>query len=136
MRAHLSKNYLSFLLLVALVAWFVPGGGHYILKRKKHAVIISVTIILTFLTGLYIGSLGVIDSVHAKPWYLSQLMVSPVVSLLGIMSAKGDYTVFGRPLEIGQIYTSIAGMLNLLCIINAVYLAHMKLLKRQENQIV
>ena len=39
---------------------------------------------------------------------------------------KHVYYVFGRPNEIGQIYTSIAGLLNLLCIVNAVHISHMR----------
>ena len=54
------------------------------------------------------------------------MMNSPAVFFLGRLSVTGDYPVFGRPNEIGQIYTSIAGLLNLLCIVNAVYLAHLQ----------
>jgi len=36
------------------------------------------------------------------------------------------YLVFGRAGEIGQIYTSVAGLLNLLCIVNAIYVAHQR----------
>jgi hypothetical protein len=53
-------------------------------------------------------------------------MNSPMVAALGLLAKNGDYPVFGRPNEIGQIYTSIAGLLNLLCIVNAVYLAHLQ----------
>ena len=45
---------------------------------------------------------------------------------LGRITAAGDYPVYGRPNEIGQIYTSITGLLNLLCIVNAVYWAHLR----------
>ena len=92
--------------------------------------VISVSIILTFLIGLYVGSVGVIDPVGAKPWYVAQIMNSPVVFLLGRVSATGNFPVYGRPNEIGQIYTSIAGLLNLLCIVNAVYLAHLQGIER------
>ena len=53
-------------------------------------------------------------------------MNSPAVALLGHVTAGGGYPVYGRAGEIGQIYTSISGMLNLLCIINAVYMAHIR----------
>jgi hypothetical protein len=107
---------------------------------------------LTFLTGLYIGSVGVIDQLHAKPWYIAQIINSPAVILIGqhvkntylrkkvaieavrpedrmaVQKQLSDqvYYVFARPAEIGQIYTSIAGLLNLLCIVNAVYISHMR----------
>jgi hypothetical protein len=115
-----------FLVLVGLLAWLIPGAGHLAINKKKHAVIIFVTIALTLCVGLYIGSVGVIDSVGAKPWFIAQLMNSPAVAVLGRISRAGDYAVYARPNEIGQIYTSIAGLLNLLCIVNAVYWAHLR----------
>jgi hypothetical protein len=120
------ENHTLFLLTVGLLAWLVPGAGHLMINQKKHAIIIFATIILTFCAGLYVGSIGVINPVGAKPWYVAQIMNSPMVAVLGYVATTGDYTVFGRPNEIGQIYTSIAGLLNLLCIVNAVYLAHLR----------
>lgn len=120
------NNQPLFLIVVGALAWLVPGGGHFLLDKRRQAVVICVAVVLTFLAGLYVGSIGVIDPVGAKPWYAAQLMNSPTVAFLGRISAAGDYPVYGRPSEIGQIYTSIAGLLNLLCIVNAVYLAHLR----------
>ena len=115
-----------FLLVVGLLAWLVPGAGHFVVKEKKRSLIIFATIILTFCVGIYVGSIGVIDPVNAAPWYAAQIMNSPIVAVLGHLTASGAYPVYGRPNEIGQIYTSISGLLNLLCIVNAVYLAHLR----------
>lgn len=119
------EGHIVFLLVVGLLAWIVPGAGHVKLGKNRHAAVIFVTIALTFGTGLYIGSIGVINPVEAKPWYVAQVMNSPAVAALGQITRGGAYPVYGRPNEIGQIYTSIAGLLNLLCIVNAVYLAHL-----------
>ena len=117
------------LIVVGLAAWALPGGGHFIIKDRKRAIIIFVTVTLTFLTGLYIGSIAVIDKVGAKPWYAAQIMTSPVVGLIANVAetsvtevGERRYVSYGRPYDVGQIYTSIAGMLNLLCIISAVYM--------------
>jgi len=120
------ENRVLFLLIVGLLAWLVPGGGHFLLKERKRSIIIFAAIVLTFATGLYVGSIGVINPNVAKPWYVAQIMNSPMVDLLRRLTATGNYPVYGRPNEIGQIYTSIAGLLNLLCIVNAVYLAHLR----------
>jgi len=117
------------LMVVALAAWAVPGGGHFIIKERKRAIIIFVTITLTFLAGLYAGSIAVIDRVGAKPWYAAQIMASPVVGLIANVTetsvteaGEPRYVSYGRSRDVGQIYTSIAGMLNLLSIISAVYM--------------
>ena len=125
-------NQALFLLIVGLSGWLVPGGGYFLLKEKKRATIVFTTIVLVFCTGLYIGSIGVIDPVGATPWYVyaAQVMTSPMVTVLGHHTAGGGYPAYGWPNEIGQIYTGTAGLLNLLCIINAVYLAHLRRAER------
>ena len=124
-KSSTKENHKIFLLTVGLLAWLIPGAGHLMIRENKRALIIFVTIILTFCIGLYVGSIGVINPVGAKPWYVAQIMNSPVVAALGYTAKTHNYYVFGKPNEIGQIYTSIAGLLNLLCIVNAVYLAHL-----------
>jgi hypothetical protein len=124
---RLSKeNHILFALSVGLLAWVVPGGGHFLLKEKKRAIIIFATIVLTFCVGIYVGSIGVIDPVGQWWWYLAQILNSPMVAAIGHLTAGGGFPVYGRPSDIGQIYTSIAGLLNLLCIVNAVYLAYLR----------
>ena len=119
-------NHALFLASTGALAWLVPGGGHFVLHEQRRAAIIFVTVLLTFAVGVYVGSIGVIDPVHARPWYVAQVLNSPLVMLLGRIGAGGEYRVFGRAGEVGQIYTSIAGLLNLLCIVNAVYTAHLR----------
>lgn len=118
------KN-IPFLIIVGLLGWIVPGAGHFAINKKKHALIIFIAIAITFVVGLYIGSIAVIDPVGSKPWFAAQVMNSPAIMILGKISHNGGYYVYGKPAEIGQIYTSITGLLNLLCIVNAVYWAHL-----------
>ena len=120
-----------FLIIVGLAAWAVPGAGHFIIKERKRAIVIFITITLTFLTGIYAGSIAVVDPVGAKIWYYGQMMASPAVTLLGQMtqqavteSGEKMYVSYGHPNSIGQIYTCVAGLLNLLCILSAVYMAY------------
>ncbi len=117
-----------FSLIVGSLSWLVPGAGHFVLKEKERSIIIFVTIVLTFCIGIYIGSIGVINLYGATPWYVvgAQVMNSPMVLVLGRFTAGGAYPVHGWPNEIGQIYTSTAGLLNLLCVVNAVYMAHLR----------
>ena len=124
--ARFPKDNLLFLLVVALLSWLVPGGGYYFLNEKKRSIIIFSTVVLIFSVGLYVGSIGVIDPVRSWPWYIAQIMNSPMVMFIGFSTAGGGYRVYGWPNEIGQIYTSVAGLLNLLCIVNAVYLAYLR----------
>ncbi len=148
-----SDNGLIMLSVVGAAAWLVPGGGYFVLGERRRAWVVLITVGLTFLTGLYVGSIGVVDPISSKPWYVAQVMNSPVVMLIGRHVAKihgaaihaersvgglpvadrekarkqaqaSTYRVYARPSEVGQIYTSISGLLNLLCIVNAMYVVH------------
>jgi hypothetical protein len=83
--------------------------------------------------GLYIGSIGVIDPVNSKFWFAVQAPTSLLVFVIGSITAAGHYEVFAKPYEIGQIYTITTGMLNLLCIINAVHKAYIRTTASEEN---
>jgi hypothetical protein len=119
--------------LVGLLAWAIPGGGYWALGDRRRALVVGISIVVTFLLGLYIGSIGVVDPMGARYWYAAQVMTSPAVFWVGRSVSTGADTVYGRPYEIGQIYTSIAGLLNLLCIVNALYMAHLRQPLTQEN---
>ncbi len=113
-----------FLLAVGLVAWILPGGGHFLIGERRRAGIIFVTIFLTFAIGLHVGSIAVINSVEARPWFFAQICASPLVGLIDSWSRSANLDAYGRPADVGQIYTSIAGLLNLLSILSAVYMAY------------
>ncbi len=121
------------LVIVGLAAWIIPGAGHFLIRERKRAAIIFVTITTLFLTGLYVGSIAIVNHETSKPWFMAQVLSSPAVGILsqkvtaGYLDADGnhlEYTSFGRPADVGQLYTAIAGLLNLLCIFSAVYMAY------------
>ena len=127
------ENPWPLMFLVGLAGWLIPGGGYLVLKETWRALIIFVTIAATFGGGLYIGSIGVVDPIGYKLWYMVQMMSSPLVAVIGNHTQGGGYLVYGRPNEMGQIYTSTAGLLNLLCIVNSVYMAYIRKTQGEEQ---
>ena len=113
----------AFLFLAGIAGWWIPGAGHWIVGQPKRAAIIFFSIMFAFLLGIWLGSIAVIDA--RTPWYWAQMLNSPAVAYLAHLSGSVYHLdSFGKPREIGEIYTGIAGLLNLLCVVNAVYTAH------------
>jgi hypothetical protein len=112
------------LVIVGLAAWIVPGAGHWLIRERKRAVILFAVIGGLFIAGLYVGSIGVVDSVGGRIWFYAQILFSPAAGILANITRNGQYPTYGRPCDIGQLYTGIAGLLNLLCILSAVYMAY------------
>jgi hypothetical protein len=124
--ANLKMPKWVFTIFAGILAWWIPGAGHWLIGERKRAVIIFVALMFAFTLGLCIGSMAVIE----KPWYYAQILFSPMVAYLEHLNRSVLHLdSFGRPREIGEIYTGIAGMMNLLCIVNAMYLAHCKEVK-------
>ncbi|MEN6384685.1 MAG: DUF6677 family protein [Phycisphaerales bacterium] len=111
--------------IAGIFAWCIPGAGHWIIGERKRAAVIFVSLTIAFVIGIFLGSIAVIEI--KSPWFYAQILFSPIAAYIGHLSGSVLHLEsFGRPREIGEIYTGIAGMMNLLCIVNAVYLAHKK----------
>lgn len=121
--------------LVALAAWIIPGGGYWMIRQRNRGTVIGVTIVALFVLGILIGGIRVVEAPPAlsqilqRPWFIGQFLVGP----LGLISAwisnglgtsaYADVISHSRVNEIGTLYTAVAGMLNLMAIIDAAFRA-------------
>ena len=115
--------------VVVAAAWVFPGLGYWLLGEKRRAIIVCACVLSLFLAGILIGGIRVVDapdgiSVDAlmdKPWFIGQIMAGPIsiISALGAQTVSPDRVSYARSNEIGTLYTALAGMLNLLVIVDA-----------------
>jgi hypothetical protein len=112
--------------IIALLAWVVPGLGHWFLGQRARALIFFVVICVTFWAGVAVG--GVRSTVHLRDngaWIAAQLCTGPQ-SLAAVYLSQADESAY-RDLHkapwpasnISVVYTGIAGLLNLLVIIDS-----------------
>lgn len=119
--------------LAGLLAWLVPGLGHIYLGFKKRGTILLIAITLTFWTGVAIGGVrGVIDHRVHKLWFAAQACTGGnTLTALGLHSLVGfdaydprspvpPYTGPWMSVDIGIHYAGVAGLLNLLVILDAI----------------
>ncbi|MCY2953959.1 MAG: hypothetical protein NTU53_18615 [Planctomycetota bacterium] len=128
--------------LVALAAWLLPGSGYLLIGQRARALTISITILLLFVLGLLIGGVKVVDPpasytpnplkiLFDKPWFVGQILAGPITLVTVAVGKDSDDRVasssfhpsHARVNEIGTLYTAVAGMLNLLAIIDSTYRA-------------
>jgi len=108
--------------LIAILAWLVPGAGHWYIGDRKRAVIYFVSITLSFFIGLLIG--GALSTVNIRtntPWFFAEVFAGgyTLLSLL-LGSLPGAVASYGKTLDLATIYVGVAGLLNLLVIFDAV----------------
>ncbi len=135
--------------LAGLLAWLIPGAGHFYQNRRAKAVIFLVCILGTFMYGMFLGEGRVVyaqweDPEHRRYPFICQIAVGlpslPAVftamtdrqTFLGTKwyvppSIRGDNTELdelhrrlNRRFELGTVFTMIAGLLNVLAIYDAV----------------
>ncbi|WP_165063685.1 DUF6677 family protein [Paludisphaera rhizosphaerae] len=133
----------------AFLAWLVPGLGHYYQGRTGKAWLYAICILGLYAVGFYLGEGKNVYWRWVSPFntdkfmlhYVGQFFVglpalpaliqatihhfSPDSNFLGGFMAEPSTNVLnalldkGKPYEIGLIYTTVAGLLNVLAIYDA-----------------
>ncbi len=121
----------------AVLGWAVPGLGHLVMGQTARGLILAVTILSLWLGGLLIGGISVIDRKDHPAWFLGQMWVAPswLVNHYhdGLRQRwqrdagtradieRGYEPAYGKPEEQGILFTALAGLLNVLAIIDVIY---------------
>ena len=116
--------------LVALVGWLIPGAGYWLIGQRGRGLTVGVTIVILFVLGLLIGGIRVVDApegaspqkVLAKAWFVPQVLAGPIAVAAHLAADKWvprDVVSTARVNEIGTLYTAVAGLLNLMVIMDA-----------------
>ena len=110
-------------LLVVLVAWAVPGLGHLLLGRRAKAAWFGLLILGTFGAGLVLGEGSSVSSAR-YPWHMCGQIGAGLAALLadGLLGSRPQAATIDR-LELGLVYTAVAGILNLVAMVDAYELA-------------
>lgn len=127
----------------AAASWVLPGLGHLLTGHTARGLMLAVTLGSLWLGGLLIGGLSVVDRQADPAWFLGQALIAPSLAAdhyrtrraaehrAAYPDTPGGRLVpadhppfepsFGRARELGTLYTSLAGLLNLLAMIDVVY---------------
>ena len=121
--ASAGANNIVRVFVAGLLAWLVPGTGHLYLGQRHRGVIFLIVIAATFWGGVAIG--GVSNTVRPREktaWFLAQISTGAhALAALGWKEALGDHqTAYSwRAQEVAVVYAGVAGLLNLLVILDA-----------------
>jgi hypothetical protein len=114
--------------IVAVLAWVMPGAGHFFIGERSRGLIFMITIALTFWGGVAIG--GVKNTVNPQErswWFLGQVCagVHPFLAIawsrhveIPAGADRARWIAYGQMEDISIVYTAIAGMLNVLVILD------------------
>lgn len=112
-------------ILVAVLAWLIPGGGHFILGRRGRAAIVFAAVVLTFTIGLLMrGPMfqpktgDVLTTAIQVGGFLGDL-ASGLLYLLSVWLGYSQPDAAGHVHDYGSKLIVAAGLLNILAIVDA-----------------
>ena len=130
--------------LAGLLTWVVPGLGHLLIGERGRGLVFFVTITATFWTGVAIGGVqNTVDPHKRKLWFIAQLFtggntlsayaLNRRVTLASAESGTASGAGHWLSGDIGVHYTGVAGLLNLLVILDAIGRADPATRKKREG---
>lgn len=147
-----NTNKARFQILAPILGWLIPGFGHWSLGYRRRGRLIALGVLGIYLLGLLIGGVGVINRQTGFWWYCGQVFVGPATPIVDYWVAKHPepadpaddpgyvYAVpsFAKVNEVGTLYTTLAGLLNLIAILDVIFKARgsrnqPRLNRRQED---
>ncbi len=114
---------------VVALAWLIPGGGHFLLKRAGRGAILAGCVALMFLLGLMMrGALfspqtgDILTTVIYVGGFIGNLM-SGIFYLLAVWLGYNQPDVAGHVHDYGTKFLVAAGLLNILAMVDAFEIA-------------
>lgn len=109
------------LVLLCLVAWLIPGAGHFWMGRRQKAIVFVIAMPLMFLIGLslhgrvfpfevsepLVGLAAIANLLAGLPWVLTRMLDG------------GSGMVTAVTYEYGNCFLIVSGLLNFLVILDA-----------------
>jgi hypothetical protein len=112
-------------ILVAVVAWLIPGGGHFLLGRRGRGAVVLAAVALTFTLGLLMrGPMfqpktgDVLTTAIQVGGFLGDL-ASGLLYLLSVWLGYSQPDAAGHVHDYGSKLIVAAGLLNILAIVDA-----------------
>jgi hypothetical protein len=113
--------------LAVFLAWVLPGLGHWYLGRRYKAIVFCAGILLLFLGGWVMGQCRVVNH-HDQLPFMAQILTGVTTLVANAIGAallrQGPADPVSAAYQSGLVYTLVAGLLNLLVMLDAYIVAN------------
>jgi len=121
----------------AVLAWVCPGLGHIARGEKRRGFYIMFGVLFLFLTGILVGGVDSVDRKEDRLWFVAQACCGPIALVVDVANQSllktgevGEIIAtrpqpinikksLGRANEYGTLFSSLAGLMNLVVILDA-----------------
>jgi len=119
--------------VAAVLAYLIPGAGYLALGQKVRALWVFIGVMGLIVGGTLIGGIDVIDRHRDSPvdgdpwWFIPQAGAGPIIFAIDWVreeKLKDQITPsIGRVNEVGILFVVMAGMLNLIAVVDCAWYA-------------
>ena len=103
-----------------LLAWLVPGGGHYYMGRKAKGTYYFVLVTFTFVLGVTLARFLCVN-LDRFPWhYLGEIFYGGATLVTQVLTRDLKVETFNPLLDYGTLVTTVAGLLNVVVMVDFV----------------
>lgn len=119
--------------LAAFLAWIWPGLGHISLGEKKRGAYIMIGVFFLFVSGLLVGGFDAVDRLSGSDrlWFYAQGLCGPIAFAADFVNQNYVKQLpapdqlrtqgLGRVNEMGTLFIALAGLMNLIVILDALH---------------
>jgi hypothetical protein len=108
-------------LVAALLAWLIPGAGHWYVGQRTKALLFCLTLTVLFVAGIWLTEGACVDlGRHRYAFILQAFQGVQAVAAL-ILTHGARELPASRLTDLGMLLTLVAGALNVLLIADASY---------------
>ncbi len=107
------------------ISWLIPGLGHYLLGRKKEAVVLFLSIVYFFVLGLLLGGrfIGPNEGSPLTIFLTFSQFGNGILFFLGKLMGWGSQVTVSWSSDYGTFYLMGGGLINYLIAVRAFELA-------------
>ncbi len=139
-----TRSHGQFTPTAAILAWLWPGLGHIQLGERRRGFLVMFGVLFLFVGGVLIGGIDSVDRREDRLWFLAQLLCGPIAMGVDVANQsiikrlppdwkaryqQGDPGVrrqlrhkgLGHVNEMGTLYSALAGLMNLVAILDALH---------------
>ena len=116
--------------LATLVGWIIPGGGHFLQGRKVRGIVAFALVATLFAVGCYLAGGTNLDRSRHFYYWAGQALLGPIAFVAETLNGHPLMTERVTYEDAGVVLSSVAGMLNVLLLLDVYGFSEAKRLGR------
>ena len=109
--------------LATVASWLLPGSGHVLLGQKDKGLLLGAAVLAMWLLALWFSAGHACDRSHASAWWIGQSPFGGGVLLAAVTTGPWHLTQVGRFHDLGVVLGTVAGLMNVVVLVDAYTLA-------------